>query len=609
MQGRVRLRIAGLFAVMLIGLGIAALAVPHLLDAGSLRNRITGQLARWSGGEVAIAGSTRLVYFPFVVLELDDVHFAAPRRLPTVAGLQVKTMRIEFAPWSIVSGDAVVTRVTLVEPKVRLDRPAGASPAQSGPVAIVEALRSAPMARLSLVDGGIDIAGTGTAQLASAVNAELAISEAGALAGSGHFAWRGQTLAFSLDSTAPVVQGDSAHAPLRLTLSSPLIDATVSGEASLAESLQLHGSLEVRIDRLRAFAAWLGLPAPDGRGLGPFTASGRFNWRDRRIAVEEGAFTVDGNAAQGALVIDYAGARPAIAGTLALQQLGLSQYYAASEAAGSKAPAELDWALLNVIDLDLRLSTSRVDAKPFSLGQSAFSVRLKDGSLAADFSVMSLCNGQADGRLELVALEEAARLHLMANLSAVAVKPCLELFTPVSPLEGTASLNVDLRARGATLPDLAGDLDGGAKLAVTGGQTSADIANLLVRARRGALRGWGATAGSPTRFEKLTGSCRFEHGIARCRGVKAATGASEIVGGGSVDFRSGEIDWRLRLTSKTDGRLTKVEQLVAGLLEGIAVEGSWAEPRFRLVHPGASGDGLAPGARGWADLGRAAARF
>lgn len=583
MRSSAHLKVAVVLAVVVVGLGLILLALPRLLDAGSLRNRIALLLAEWSGGRVTVEGPARLTYFPFIVLEARDVSLSAARKLPMISEVRARRMRVEFAPWSLVAGKVIITRIALDGARVRLaDLSAPAvRRLSSEPGRMVEILRSLPTARLSLAGASLS-SGAGGVQLASDLDADFFISSEGALDGTGTLVWQRQPVRFALDAKAPVVQGSTARAPLRLSVSSPLATAALSGEAVVADGLQLHGALDLEVTQLRDFAAWSGLPATRGRGLERLTAKGNFTWSRDRIALEDGTLVLDGNQARGALALALDGPRPAITGTLDLQQLALTQYFA-PEGQTSEAAVAFDPGLLRLVDLDLRLSASRVEARPLQLGATAVSLRLNDGALAADFSALSLCQGQADGRVELHARGEVPRLRVAAKANGVATKACVELFTPASPIEGTASAVFDLSGEGETLRALVAGLDGKLSLALRGGQADIDFVKLLMQLKHGAVRGWSAVRGNPTRFDTLEANCGLVSGLAICDAVKLENGIAEITAEGSVALATGEVDGRLRVTNRPTGRLPLLESVMSNYLDDILVEGSWLDPAFRAA--------------------------
>ncbi len=594
MQGGARLKFVLLLAPVLVVALLLALLSPSLLDADKLGKQITARLTIWTGGKVTITGPIRLSYFPTITLEADGIQVSDPQHLPMLRQMNAKTMRVELSHWSVMVGSGGISRLTLMEPRVTLAPAAFQKDAQDSAAShLLTAVQATPLSRLSLVSAEIRPA-DGGAPIIRDLDAEIDLSVSGAMDGNGRFTWRGQRLAYTFDAGDPAVEGSTAKAPLSLSLSGPMVDASMSGEAAIADGLQLNGTLDLTIPRLRAFGVWMGLAVPQGSGLGELKAAGTFRWHGDRLDFDDGTFVLDGNASQGALAINFGGRRPALAGTLALQRLTLAPYLAASAPDGA-TPSERTIAfkpsLLRLIDADLRLSTGEVQAGSITLGQTALSLHLADGALGADFSVLKICEGKADGRIEVNAASPMPRLRLAASATGLAARPCLETFGAApSPLEGATALAVDLTSVGETESEILTSLGGTASFTIDNGQASIDVAKMFTLAKERKLRGWEAVRGTPTRFASLTGQCVLDHGIAHCASVKVGNSLTGVTGSGNLDLVSGTMDWRLRVASKVAEPLQRVGKLMSGLFDDVVVEGSWTDPTFRL--PGADSSGL-----------------
>lgn len=591
MQGGARLKFVLLLASALVVALLLALLSPSLLDADKLGKQITARLTIWTGGKVTVTGPVRLTYFPAITLEADGITIKEPQHLPMLREVNAKTMRVELSPWSVMVGSGGISRLTLMEPRVTLA--SRDNEQDSAASHLLTTVQATPLARLSLVSAEIRPA-DGSAPLIKDLDAEIDLSVSGAMDGQGRFSWRGERLAYTFDTGDPAIEGNTAKAPLRLSLTTPMIAATMSGEAAVADGLQLNGKLDLTIPRLRAFAAWMGVPVSQGNGLGELKAAGAFRWHGDRLDFDDGAFVLDGNAAQGALAINFGGERPALVGTLALQRLTLAPYLtppaSASVTAGDRTIA-FEPSLLRLIDADLRLSTGEVQAVAFVLGQTALSLHLADGALGADFSVLNICEGKADGRIEVNAANLVPRLRLAASATGLAARPCLETFGAApSPIEGATSFAIDLTSIGETEDEILSSLGGTTSFTIENGQASIDIAKMFALAKQHQLRGWEAVRGTPTRFASLTGQCVLDHGIAHCASVRVGNGVTGVTGNGNLDLVSGTMDWRLRVTSKVAEPLQQVGKLISGLLDDLVVEGSWADPTFRL--PGSDSSSL-----------------
>ena len=581
---------------MACGLAVASIGVfslvPALHDEQLIGDRLTARLAAWTGGQVDVGGTARISYFPVIALHATEVRITDTSRLPRVRKLQVKALRAEVGLWSLLfAAEPAIQHLRLSAPLIELDAGGsarGQTAAANLEPALVGALRSAPTSRIKIKHGTLNVSGTGSADKVTELFADLTIDDSGAASGDGSFRWRGQTVAVSLSSGSPTVLASTAKSPVQVDLSNELVTARIEGEATIADGLQVQGDLELDITDLRRFSKWTGLLVPDGPGLGAFKASGTFNWLGRRIAFDDGTFALDGNKALGAVALKFDGPRPAIEGTLALDTLDLAPYLTPSRSGEAKAgkgkaqPVRLDFPILHHLDLDLRVSTTRVRAAALSLAQSAFSVSLKAGKLSGDFAVFDLCGGKGDGRLELDAALPLPRFDVSATMTGASAQDCITSFAATSPVEGTADVTMSLTSEGRNSGELLERLGGRLTVALTEGQTNVDLAKVLSQARKGDLRGWSSVTGTPTRFDSLAADFELDKGSARTDSFKMQTGETTITGEGTIDLASRRLDWRLSLARKTAGPLPEVRAFVARLADALVISGPLSEPVIRL---------------------------
>ncbi|NBC33338.1 MAG: AsmA family protein, partial [Alphaproteobacteria bacterium] len=113
----------------LIGLGIvlvmlvaAVLVIPALLDWNDHRDWFAARLGAWTGSTVAIHGDLSVRTLPAPALVAEDVHIASRPGAAHDDLLTVGTLRVTV-PWlPLLGGEIAVERLTLVEPRLILER-------------------------------------------------------------------------------------------------------------------------------------------------------------------------------------------------------------------------------------------------------------------------------------------------------------------------------------------------------------------------------------------------------------------------------------------------------------------------------------------------------
>ena len=588
----VRIKRGLLTLLVLAALGFAAIMARSVLtDSDQLRVHLMDRFAQWTGGKMAITGPARISLFPRTRIEVSGVRVSALKRMPFLASIEVETLRAEFGVWSLLWGELRIGRLTLFKPEFHLAAPmaggAGVAPAAREP-ALVAALRSAPFSRVTIDHGSILTRSEKGTETVRAIQANLALSRGGDISAEGVFKWRGETVAFTLESDAPTLIASTANSPVRISLAGDLFNAGIDGQATISDGIQLTGTLNLNLPNARKFSRWMGLAVPEGAGLGPFTASGGFNWIGKKIAFNNGTFALDGTRAIGALAVLFDKARPLIEGTLALQTLNLDQYLTRSEKGESTASTshgqslDLSFPLLQHFDVDVRLSATEFRASPFAAGQTALTLALKSGALVADFSILDLFGGRSAGRLEIDTAPARPRLRLSGTLNELAAQPCIEAFWADSPIQGGLNVEFDIAGAERSLVELLGNLSGTLALSMTAGVVNVDLAKVVAEAGKGDLRGWKAVQGNATSFDRLAVRFALDHSSARAESFEMRTGAAKITGTGSIDIASGELDWWLNLPKSPPAPDAGLEAIVAELTHSLHIQGPWSDPTFHL---------------------------
>ena len=617
MAKAIRWRRVALSLALVIVLAAALIGIRATLPKqGELRSQLQEQLALWTGGEVTIEGQTRVSLFPQARIEVDRLRIRGMEPGSQLELVDVKTLGAEFGVWSLLQGEPRVGKLTLREPQIRIN--AGTSPesgADSGHrPQLIRALRGVPFSQLEVERGLLVISGAVSAESISEISANLSVSPTGAVSTEGVLTWQEQPVNFSLETGSPNLEARDPNAPIQITLDGNLITANVDGLATLKEGVQLSGALNLEADDTRRLARWVGVNLPAGTGPGALVVSGDFNWFGMNIAFDNGTFTLDGNRAIGALAIRFDRPRPQIEGTLALQLLSLTQYLAEMEPSADKAetataPSEappdtpsappepaakasldLSFPLLQLFDLDLRFSATQFEANSITAGQSALTLTLESGELAAAYSILDLFEGRSSGQLQIDTTQSEPHLHLTGTMTEIAVQPFIEAFKLESPLQGDMDVQLDVSGNGRDIQLLLDDLSGTMEVSMQAGEVNIDLAKVVAGAAKGDLKGWQAARGNMTGFSDFSAHFDLEEGVARSDDFKMQTGPLAITGEGSIDIAARNLNWILDIPNPVAERLPQIGALVAELNHSLRIRGPWSDPTFHLERKRAGGN-------------------
>jgi len=594
---------------LLAALGLIVVATiylitgPALLNKKTIRTIVTQNLRDWTGASVSVNGPTKISFFPRPKLKIYRVNLAGIKRLPLIQDLEADKIVVELGLWSLISGTPVIDRVTLIRPQIKSSITPQPSGTQSP--AFVHALASAPFDQIRLLNGKVAVTGPQATEEFTNVTASIDIDGSdGAHSSGGSFTWRKQPVSFGYNADALSQVANAATMPITVKLDGELFSAEIDGSAVITNGLRVTGDLDLEIPNLPNFAKWTGMLVPDDQSEGNFAAEGTFYWAGHRIGFDEGTFDLDGNRALGAMALEISGPRPQIEGTLALQKLDLTRYFAPKdsphpakkidgEKSKTRKPVGVDFPLLHHINIDLRISTTQLTAGPLKLGQSAISFSLKSGILMADLAVFEVCEGNANARLSFNATLPDSAVRVTGGMAGISAKSCIEVFIPDSSLEGTADVSADVTSKGRTTEELFESLNGKITFSLDEGKADIDIPKLVEKLREGPVLGWKATQGSATSFQSLAGEFFLRRGAAYTDSLKADLGETALLGEGTIDFASKILDMRLLMTGgqaetapppkTSQGAETpddaKPETRTAG---AIVIKGPWSEPTFSL---------------------------
>lgn len=570
-----------------------------LLDSELLRAQISQKLADWTGGTVRLLGPIRVSYLPGMTLDVGRVTVVNADRVPAFQAMESKGLRIDLDIWSLISGGLQVDHIHLTEPRIELA--SRSDDAKTDPASLlVKALQSSPFSELSIERGEAVLANEYGKKQFTDITMDLALADDGSISAQGRFSWRGKPVDITIESGAPRIVANTAKSQVDLVVSGPMIAGRIQGEATIANDAQIAGTLEVDVPNLRNFVNWIGLLVPEGRGLNRFTAKGSVNWAGRKIAVDDGRFELDGNQASGALALQFASPRPALEGTLALTNLHLSQYLPPSPSTGKEASVRaagknLTFPLLHHFDADLRLSASELKAKPISIGDTALTLTLKSGVLAAEFAIFDICGGKGSGRMELDAGKTRPRMQLTADFDKLTPESCIELFIPDSPITSSnTALSLALSSEGSTTRELIEKVDGELSIKMQTGKLSIDPLKVITAARKRTLHGWKSVLGNSRNFETLTASFKLGDGNATSDKLEVVSGRTTVTGRGTIDIATRKLQWRFNVANEALGRAPRFGNIVAELVDSLIIQGPLTEPTFRLEHKQASNDNMRP---------------
>jgi uncharacterized protein involved in outer membrane biogenesis len=434
--------------------------------------------------------------------------------------------------------------------------------------------------RLKLDDGAI--------LLLDKLEAQVTTKPTGELRAAGFFVFRGETVAFDL-TLGTQLDAQSGTRPIAASVTSDLLSASLEGHFMLGESPRLLSpQAELAIPSLRRAARWLGAGWPPGDGLDDFRVKGQLEWVNHTVAFQKASVQMDDNEADGTLSVNFAGARPAIDGTLGLKELDLSKYFGAAAPQGASllslvADAHgFEFPLIEAVEADLRLSSDSLVVPGVTIGRSAATISLKGGKMLADIAELEIDEGTRGGgqvRIDVNGAQPSYEIH--GKLEALDLGRAGQAVFGHSTVQGRGDVTVDITGSGNNGAALLQSLGGKLSATVTeGGQLGIDVDQLVAAAQMPqAASVWPAASRAGVAIDSADLRFAVANGVLHAENAEAAAGSRAMKAVGSISLPLRLLDLQLAVgerprpetaTGSTPRQRTVVE-----------VSGPWAQPSLQ----------------------------
>jgi uncharacterized protein involved in outer membrane biogenesis len=463
---------------------------------------------------------------------------------------------------------------------------------QGGVAPLVAALQKLQFDALAVRDSSVRIKLADSAVLVlEHVGADITAKQNGTIRAVGSFLFRGEKVSF--DTTlATKSDAQSGSYPISASLTSPLLTTSLDGYLMLGESPRLLSpQADLSIPNVRAAARWLGAGWPPGNAFEDFHAKGQLEWVNHTVAFQKATVQMDGNEATGTLSVNFSGPRPALDGTLGLKTLDLSKYIQAGDSSAPtsdesllsmmSAASGLEFPLIQIIDADLRLSSSSVVLAGVTIGRSAATISLKSGKMIADIAELEIDDGtRGGGQLRIDASGAHPSYDIRGKLEALDLGRAGQAIFGHPTIQGRGDVIVEISAAGDSGETLLSSLDG--KLCVTleeGGQFGIDVDQLAAAAKSAKPQGaWQQASSSAMAVDTLEARFAVAKGVIRTESAEAMAGTRAVKAEGAIDLPARRLDLELAIgdvakTSATDAAAPKKSDV-------IDMHGPWSQPKL-----------------------------
>jgi AsmA protein len=406
-----------------------------------------------------------------------------------------------------------------------------------------------------------------------------------AAAVSGQFEVRGETVEVSALIAEPLAltRGEQSNVKMRL-VSAPArlgFDGKIALSGTLAE-----GVVNVESRSLRQVLRWFGHMPGSGPTLSAFSLKGDAVVTRRSLALSRTSVEIDGNVAEGAVVVELDTNRARIQAILDAGRLVATSYLSDwalipnATSGWSKQP--IDLSLMTAADLDLRLSAREVVIGQATLGRTAASLSSRNGRLTLTLGESVAYGGLVRGALVIIpAGAEGMDVRATMNVQRAQISPALGEWFNFRRIEGTGSAQVSLEARGATIDQFASSVSGQITLTgIEGTLVGVNAEAILRRLERRPLASAGVEGRTGrTAFDRLAATFKLAKGVATSEDIILDGPIVRIAAEGIVNAAVRDLDLKGVATLKRQGGANELPFELPFI-----VQGPWNDP-FALPDP------------------------
>jgi len=413
------------FSIALIAFAVlAAAAAPWTLRENGLSSALADHMKERYGLDLTVEGRSTFAVLPIPRVKFQDVTIRFPNEALTAEG---GTLHGEIRLLPLLLGRIELSDFDLSDSRIT----ASARALQDVKWGDVFRSRTSASHARRLVLNRTTIRWTDLKE-ADVTLGEFVIRWAGEtepLTAYGHGRWRDEQVVLKEVSVHPDKLASGEISPVRLAISAPMARISVEGEAQLGPSPGLTGEGTIEASSIRNFTRWSGVKLPFGSLIRAFSVAGDFSLDRRRLSWPSVAVTLGDDTLEGTMAVRFDTKRPVITGTLAADDLNLSDLFApftqARSSSGSWSEENVDLAHVTGGDLDLRLSAASARLGKLVVEDMAASVLVRPGAIEASIGRAGFHDGSLKGRLSLASVGEETEFKSQGTFTGVDIAPFL----------------------------------------------------------------------------------------------------------------------------------------------------------------------------------------
>jgi AsmA protein len=572
------------FLVALVAVAIAVLLfLPGLIPVAAFKDRIETQASNSLGREVTIGDNLSFRIFPRTAFHVENLVIANAEGFEDDYLVRVDEADIGVKLIPLLSDTVEIDRFVLTRPDIRLARSrSGAvnwnlasrdAAADEDAPAGASAPRELKLGDVRIVEGAARYADAAAGKSYAAEDINLTVvlkSLAEPLEARGDMTFQGEPAKVDmvLTSLAKILNKQPGDLKLNLEIGDTVAGADLT--LNTTDGVRYAGPITLNAPDLPAFAALVGTELADAPGFDRLSVKGDIDGGDTALRLENASINFDDIAAQGAVNLNWAGARPRATGVLSTDKLDLRPYMPppAESAEGFPAWSEapMDFSSLRNMDAEFDISTNAIFINDLEFGESRIKLTVDNGRMTAEIPELSMYGGQGSGRMVVNARGATPSFAGNFDVGSVQAQPLTADLMKHDNLLGLGSFKLNFEATGSSQAAIMNSIDGSGGFDLADGALKGVNIAAMIRAvgefqdgfNPAALQRAVSQARGPTEqtdFSEFLSDFSITNGLVNAPTINLKGPYLTMTGKGTVNLAAQTIDLRLspRGTTTLDG--------------------------------------------------------
>lgn len=579
-------------AGLLMVVGLASLALPYLVNQPGVVTRLETELSSWTGSPVHIRGSLEFSIFPNFHVQLNDVateealaplSLSAPKVVAQISVFDALVGQLRVTSLSIDDAN-VIYRLGLDNNAAKIAEPVQTAVAttelavqKSAANPDLSGLANDAIGAISFTNSTLSIFGRDNAESRiSSLNAALAwpTLQSG-LTFTGNAMWRGEPVALDAVISAPLLFAAGGGSVLDLDFKSPPLTFKFSGNASRASMFYADGRVKLIAPSLDRFLSWSRADIDAGNSVGELSLDSQLTTANGKFRFDDLVMSMSGNKATGSLELDPAVSPPNIVGTFAFDTVDLTSLAKAFSIAVT-GRAQQNFAFLNQMDIDLRLSSNIAKAGDIIIADAAGAIRIANGNADFDLGDGSFAGGRIKGGLRLTGAEKLKLADLRVSVSDISQEQIPNVPANIPTIAATLSGTIALQGPFSSLKTLLDEGTGTFSLSSgTGLVRNFNLESFVTSVKSGTMFSLPTFYSGLSSLQSCTVDGTVSNGVAVIEAGELNIGSKRVVFAGALPFQSHGV--------ALNGVMTSTEPTAADELLPFFLGGTWSEPFVTMM--------------------------